>query len=231
VKATTGRVFVIAIVPMLIVTGFWNWTRDQVRSEPVNTVPHQQSSAEAQMSPVRVSSFRRVSPAIVAWEERRSQAADLAAAVSTLGDDECVLIQHQGIELVSATKRPQFSEMGRRFATVVTSLGLLGPDFAYSTVIAGNEPVDGVITGNLFIIGGGDPAVASDALSFFFDESIWGYTSLDVLANALVASGVTRITGDVIGDGSIFAEEQLAAGEVPTWSGLIADDGRIFSSA
>ena len=71
VKATTGRIFVIAIVPILIVTGFWNWTRDQVRSEPVNTVPHQQSSAEAQMSPVGVSSFRRVSPAIVAWEERR----------------------------------------------------------------------------------------------------------------------------------------------------------------
>lgn len=230
-KATTGRVFVIAIVPMLIVTGFWNWTRDQVRSEPVNTVPHQQSPAEAQMSPVGVSSFRRVSPAIVAWEERRSQAADLAAAVSTLGDDECVLIQHQGIELVSATKRPRFSEMGRRFATVVTSLGLLGPDFAYSTVIAGNEPVDGVITGNLSVIGGGDPAVASDALSFFFDDSLWGYTSLDVLANALAASGVTRITGDVIGDGSIFAEEQLAPGEVPTWSGLIVDDGRIFSSA
>ena len=230
-KATTGRIFVIAIVPMLIVTGFWNWTRDQVRSEPVNTVPHQQNSSEVQMSPVGVSSFRRVSPAIVAWEERRSQAADLAAAVNTLGEDECVLIKDQGVELVSVTKRGQFSEMGRRFVSVVTSLQLLGPDFAFPTVIAGNEPVDGVITGNLFVVGGGDPAVASDSLSFFFDDSPWGYTSLDVLANALAASGVTRITGDVIGDGSIFLEEQLAPGEVPTWSGLIVDDGRIFSSA
>lgn len=230
-KATTGRVFVIAIVPMLIVTGFWNWTRDQVRSEPVNTVPHQQSSAEVQTSAVGVSSFRRVSPAIVAWEERRSQAEDLATAVSSLGDNECVLIKHQGIELVSVTKRRQFSEMGRRFATVVTSLQLFGPDFAFPTVIAGNEPVDGVITGDLFVVGGGDPAVASDSLSFFFDDSLWGYTSLDVLANALAVSGVTQITGDVIGDGSIFVEEQLAPGEVPTWSGLIVDDGRIFSSA
>ncbi len=230
-KATTGRVFVIAIVPMLIVTGFWNWTRDQVRSEPVNTVPHQQSSSEVQMSPVGVSSFRRVSPAIVAWEERRSQAADLAAAVSGLGEDECVLIKDQGVELVSVTKRRQFSETGRRFAAVVTSLQLLGTDFAFPTVIAGNEPVDGVITGNLFVVGGGDPSVASDSLSFFFDDSLWGYTSLDVLVNALAASGVTRITGDVIGDGSIFMEEQLAPGEVPTWSGLIVDDGRIFSSA
>jgi len=231
VKATTGRVFVIAIVPMLIVTGFWNWTRDQVRSEPVNTVPHQQSSSEVQMSPVGVSSFRRVSPAIVAWEERRSQAADLAAAVSGLGEDECVLIKDQGVELVSVTKRRQFSETGRRFAAVVTSLQLLGTDFAFPTVIAGNEPVDGVITGNLFVVGGGDPSVASDSLSFFFDDSLWGYTSLDVLVNALAASGVTRITGDVIGDGSIFMEQQLAPGEVPTWSGLIVDDGRIFSSA
>lgn len=230
-KAKAGQVFVIALVPVLIVTGFWNWTRDQVRSEPVTTVPHRQSSSVAQMSPVGVSSFRRVSPAIVAWEERRSQAADLATAVSTLGDDECVLIEHQDIELVSVTKRRQFSEMGQRFATVVTSLQLLGPDFAFPTFIAGIEPVDGVITGDVFVVGGGDPSVATDNLSFFFDDSLWGYTSLDVLADALAASGVTRITGDVIGDGSIFVEEQLAPGEVATWSGLIVDDGRIFSSA
>lgn len=224
------RVLVIAIVPMLLVTGFWNWTRDQVRSEPVNTVPHQQSSPEVQMSPVGVSSFRRVSPAIVAWEERRLQAADLAAAVNTLGEDECVLIKDQGVELVAVTKHRQFSETGRKFVTVVTSLQLLGTDFAFPTVIGGNEPVDGVVTGNLFLVGGGDPSVASDSLSLFFADSLWAYTSLDVLANALVASGVTRITGDVIGDGSIFMEEQLAPGEVPTWSGLIVDDGRIFAS-
>ena len=230
-KITMRRVFVIAIAPMLLVTGFWNWTRDQVRSEPVNTVPHQESSSEVQMSPVGVSSFRRVSPAIVAWEERRSQAADLAAAVNTLGDEECVLIKDQGVELVSVTKGGQFSETGRKFVTVVTSLQLLGTDFAFSTVIGGSEPVDGVVTGNLFVVGGGDPSVASDSLSLFFDDSLWAYTSLNVLANALVASGVTRITGDVIGDGSIFVEEQLAPGEVPTWSGLIVDDGRIFSSA
>ena len=203
----------------------------QVRSEPVNTVPHQQSSSEVQMSQVGVSSFRRVSPAIVAWEERRSQAADLAAAVNTLGDEECVLIKDQGVELVSVTKGRQFSETGRKFVTVVTSLQLLGTDFAFSTVIGGKEPVDGVVTGNLFVVGGGDPSVASDSLSLLFDDSLWAYTSLNVLANALVASGVTRITGDVIGDGSIFVEEQLAPGEVPTWSGLIVDDGRIFSSA
>ena len=230
-KITMRRVFVIAIAPMLLVTGFWNWTRDQVRSEPVNTVPHQQSSSEVQMSQVGVSSFRRVSPAIVAWEERRSQAADLAAAVNTLGDEECVLIKDQGVELVSVTKGRQFSETGRKFVTVVTSLQLLGTDFAFSTVIGGKEPVDGVVTGNLFVVGGGDPSVASDSLSLLFDDSLWAYTSLNVLANALVASGVTRITGDVIGDGSIFVEEQLAPGEVPTWSGLIVDDGRIFSSA
>ena len=225
-----GRMFILSIVPLMIVIGFWNWTSDQVRSEPVNTVPHQKSSSEAQMSHVGVSSFRRVSPAIVAWEERRSQAADLATVVSPLSDDECVLVKHEGIELVSVTKRPQFSEMGRRFVTAITSLQLLGPNFAFPTAIAGNEPVDGVVGGDLFLIGGGDPALASDSLSFFFDDSLWGYTSLNVLTNALAASGVTRITGNVIGDGSIFEEEQLTPGEVPTWSGLIVDDGRIFSS-
>lgn len=225
-----GRMLILSIVPLMIVIGFWNWTSDQVRSEPVNTVPHQKSSSEAQMSHVGVSSFRRVSPAIVAWEERRSQAADLATVVSPLSDDECVLVKHEGIELVSVTKRPQFSEMGRRFVTAITSLQLLGPNFAFPTAIAGNEPVDGVVGGDLFLIGGGDPALASDSLSFFFDDSLWGYTSLNVLTNALAASGVTRITGNVIGDGSIFEEEQLTPGEVPTWSGLIVDDGRIFSS-
>ena len=230
-KPLSGRLIVAGAVPLLIVTGFWNWTRDQVRSQPVNTVPHQQIEAGFASPTVEVASLRRVSPAIVAWEEARSQAKDLGTAVSSLGETDCLTVTDGGITVVNETAPRRVSETARRLFDVLMALEVLGPDMVFATTLAGSEPVNGVVEGDLVLVGGGDPSLVSGSLSFLAVDSPWEPTNVDVLVDALVAAGVRRITGDIVGDGSVFIDEEPTPGELPSWAGLILDDGRILTSA
>ena len=230
-KPLSGRLVVAGAVPLLIVTGFWNWTRDQVRSQPVNTVPHQQIEAGFELPTVEVSSLRRVSPAIVAWEEARSQAEDLGTAVSSLGETDCLTVTDSGIAVVNETAPRRVSEMALRLFDVLMALEVLGPDMVFTTTLAGSELINGVVEGDLVLIGGGDPSLISENLSFLAADSPWEPTYVDVLVDALVAAGVRRITGDIVGDGSLFIDEEPIPGELPSWAGLILDDGRILTSA
>ena len=69
-------------------------------------------------------------------------------------------------------------------------------------------PVDGVVDGDVYLIGGGDPLLTSDDYPIEDDRyPAFNTTSLDRLADAFVASGITRITGTVIGDGDPYDDE------------------------
>jgi D-alanyl-D-alanine carboxypeptidase/D-alanyl-D-alanine-endopeptidase (penicillin-binding protein 4) len=76
--------------------------------------------------------------------------------------------------------------------TTATALEILGPDFSIETQLRTSAPQkDGVINGDLMIVGGGDPKLALEDLSG--------------LASELKQSGVQRITGRIIGDGRLFS--------------------------
>ncbi len=96
--------------------------------------------------------------------------------------------------------------------TVTTGLGLvyLGPDFRYSTRIAyTGEIKDSVLTGNLYIVGGGDPTLGSRDTVAFSIDSIFG-----VWTNAVKNCGIKRIDGNIVADDSYFTREQMP----DTWS-------------
>ena len=85
-----------------------------------------------------------------------------------------------------------------KLLTAAAALHYLGPDFRYRTFLVTDRPiVDGVLQGDLILYGTGDPA-----LSWRFSES--RTATLESLADSLLARGITRIEGSVIGDGSYF---------------------------
>ncbi len=89
--------------------------------------------------------------------------------------------------------------------TVATAMERLGPDFRFTTGAFANSMADstGAIKGPLVIKGGGDISV-SNAFDPAFPKEINPYWGIDRLADKIVAAGVKRIDGDLIGDESYF---------------------------
>jgi D-alanyl-D-alanine carboxypeptidase/D-alanyl-D-alanine-endopeptidase (penicillin-binding protein 4) len=76
--------------------------------------------------------------------------------------------------------------------TTATALELLGPDFRFEThLLTRTAPSNGVLEGDLVLRGGGDPLLSLK------DLATW--------AANLHQQGLRRITGRVLGDGSLFS--------------------------
>lgn len=91
--------------------------------------------------------------------------------------------------------------------TITTGLGLvcLGENYRFTTKIAYSGSIkNGVLHGNLYIIGGGDPTLGSSDKAAFRTDSIFG-----VWADALKSLGVNRIEGSIVGDDSFFERESI----------------------
>lgn len=98
-----------------------------------------------------------------------------------------------------------------------TSLALtrLGPDFTFETrVTAAAAPdANGVIDGDVRLVGGGDPNLSARAIPYR-TGAVTGdpLAALADLAAQIAAKGVTRINGDIVGDDSWYVWEPFGAG-------------------
>lgn len=105
--------------------------------------------------------------------------------------------------------------------TTALALATLGPDYRERTTIASNGMLDadGVLSGDLILIGRGDPNLSNRRFPYQKKEEKEGppEKALAELAEAVAARGIKEITGDVIADDSIFQHELFP-------SGWLADD-------
>ena len=95
-----------------------------------------------------------------------------------------------------------------KIVTAAVALDALGPGYRWTTSLeADGVVVDGVLQGDLWIIGGGDPRLSRQAVA------AW--------PQLLERAGIRRITGDVIGDDRAFSGPQW--GEGWYWHEIYAD--------
>jgi len=100
--------------------------------------------------------------------------------------------------------------------TVAAALDRLSPDYRFSTSVYAYTRPDaaGVVRGNLIIYGRGDPSLAAR-----FNNGDY-FKSIDDLATRIVAAGVKRVEGDIVGDESYFVGPKYGSGwnwEDLTW--------------
>ncbi len=100
--------------------------------------------------------------------------------------------------------------------TVATALDRLSPDYRYVTSVYASARPDaaGVVRGDLTIYGRGDPSLAAR-----FNNGDY-FKGINDLANRIVAAGVKRVEGDLVGDESYFSGAQYGSGwewEDLTW--------------
>ncbi|HVM21288.1 MAG TPA: D-alanyl-D-alanine carboxypeptidase/D-alanyl-D-alanine-endopeptidase [Egibacteraceae bacterium] len=123
----------------------------------------------------------------------------------------------------------------QKLPVAAAALVRLGPEFRYTTAVATTTPArpNGVVDGDLVIVGGGDPALAGP--DFARVEPERPRTPMETLAQRVRQAGIRRVRGRIIGDPSVFAHEPVAAGwpsryfsslDATPISGLTVDAGR-----
>jgi D-alanyl-D-alanine carboxypeptidase/D-alanyl-D-alanine-endopeptidase (penicillin-binding protein 4) len=120
-----------------------------------------------------------------------------------------ILYDHSGEKLfVPASNAKLFS----------TALGLvrLGPDYQFTTtVVSTTAPTpDGLVTGDLVLVGGGDPNLSSRVIPYnprkAFEKD--PMVPLAELARQIAEAGVRRVVGNLIGDDSRYVRQNYGEG-------------------
>jgi D-alanyl-D-alanine carboxypeptidase/D-alanyl-D-alanine-endopeptidase (penicillin-binding protein 4) len=116
-----------------------------------------------------------------------------------------------------------------KLVTATALLDELGPNYTFTTALrALHAPANGVIEGNVYFVGGGDPLLRepSYAASVFPPGSTEGkpvFTNVTELVGDLKALGVREVTGGVVGDDARY--DSLTS--VPGWPARYVEEGDV----
>lgn len=103
-----------------------------------------------------------------------------------------------------------------KLLTTALALDRLGPDYRFRTTLETNGTLlpDGTISGDLILVGRGDPNLSNRKFPFDTKEEFDGppEKALAELADALVARGIKNVSGDIVGDDSYFPRERYPHG-------------------
>ena len=162
-------------------------------------------------------------PPVSAGERAASSAAAAAASTTALGrrlsgilddsrsrseTDVSVLDASTGaVVYARRSTSPNMPASNTKILTAVAAMHVLGPDYRFSTdVVRRGRVTDGVLHGNLYLVGHGDPTTRQ--------------ADYARLAKAVRAAGITRVTGKVVADGSFFDAQRYN----PGWSTSYASE-------
>ncbi|MFN8022544.1 MAG: D-alanyl-D-alanine carboxypeptidase/D-alanyl-D-alanine-endopeptidase [Acidimicrobiales bacterium] len=141
----------------------------------------------------------------------------LSSVLDRIGGSSCVQVAVDGT--VISTKNellPVIPASNQKLLVAATSLAVLGPAYTFQTTAYGTLGADGVVQGDLALVGGGDPLLTTDDWLAATEQTHppVNTTRLEALADALVAAGVTRVEGRVVGDGTRYDDQWFH----PSWS-------------
>jgi D-alanyl-D-alanine carboxypeptidase/D-alanyl-D-alanine-endopeptidase (penicillin-binding protein 4) len=147
----------------------------------------------------------------------RAAAASLLAELLDQRQGEQVAVyvvdEHDRVLVAHDADVPVLPASTMKTVTAAAALITFGPEHRFTTRVEATAAIDpgGVLRGDLMLIGDGDPVLATP------EYERWIYparprTPVEALADQLVAAGLTRVEGDVVGVAEGFAGPERAAG-------------------
>ena len=163
-------------------------------------------------------------------------------------DDQLIFQSKSDVSLVPASLV--------KIVTAAAALEIMRPTEVYKTEVfvhvdTWSSVDDGVLTGDIYLVGGGDPVLSTPRYTQRFPEPV-AHTDItklgDRVFDTLTANGITRVAGRVVGDDAWFTDQErdytkqfldgsfeaiwkrsfVTRNTVGPLSGLLLDDG--FSS-
>ena len=146
-------------------------------------------------------SVRRIPEFLQAPTAHRRLREALAEPVAALPTGTCLSVAEYGQELFSVdAAAPMTPASAQKLLTALGALRLLGPGSVLTTrVVVDEPPVNGVVLGDLWLVGGGDPLLMTAPYADRFEDPI-AWSNLADLADNVVSAGILEVEGGVVGD-------------------------------
>ncbi|MDQ6737819.1 MAG: D-alanyl-D-alanine carboxypeptidase/D-alanyl-D-alanine-endopeptidase [Gemmatimonadota bacterium] len=137
----------------------------------------------------------------------RTRSGNWGVMVTSVTRGDTLFARNPGAELKPASTMKLF--------TTGLAFNRLGPDYQFSTTVLRDGAVagDGTLQGNIVIRGDGDPSLSGR----FMDGG--PNAPMAALAQKVVAAGIKRVTGDVIGDATAFDDARIPDGWLSRYLG------------
>lgn len=204
----------IAVTITMVLLVVWQWAE---ASSTVDAEPTYDASADAGVALTTPLLSVRRAPGVLSHRLNVAAfAAELEQLRSAVGSGSCLAVSVDGRPVVARNETsPVIPASNMKLIVAAVALEVLGANYRFRTTAIGEQGADGVVAGDLVLVGGGDPVLGTDWWPLSGQQTYppINTTRLEELADAVVAAGVTRVSGRVVGDGSRYDDEFFG----PTW--------------
>lgn len=227
---------IVASIPALLLGGLWRMA-DARQPPAINVSADDSTPPEAPgVMSTPLLSVRRAPSVLSNDTNMLALKNSVGSLVDVIDDTSCLDVAINGEHLAGKNETLSLRPASNvKLITAAVALEVLGPTFTYTTTVTGDVGPDGVVTGDLYLVGGGDPVLGDpwwNGPNPLYPE--FNMTYLESLADSVVAAGVRAVQGRIVGDASRYDNEWFS----PTWtedlhffeggpiSALLANDSR-----
>jgi D-alanyl-D-alanine carboxypeptidase/D-alanyl-D-alanine-endopeptidase (penicillin-binding protein 4) len=202
----------VVTVPALMLAAVWWMTEQRAdRGEPTPTTGETTVTPPRAVTPAL--SLRRVPTTLAVSGALGSFRFQLGAVSSALNTSSCLAVGAHDRRVVSeGSDRSLIPASTMKLLVAAVALDVMEPDRRFVTELRG-DIADGVATGPVHLIGGGDPLLAVASYPPTQRHAPEPRTPVELLIERAVASGLTRITEGIVVHDDRYDDERF----VPTW--------------
>lgn len=162
----------------------------------------------------------------------------LSETVKLMPDQSCLTVSVEGQRITTVKPNlPVIPASNMKLITASAALEVLGPDYVFTTKVVGVSEGTQIV-GDLWLVGGGDPVLSTVGYPATESYPTLHPTNIGALIDALVAAGITEITGSIVGDESRYDTERFTPSlglgvrttEVGPLGALLLNDGVVLAS-